>query len=104
MRGQDHVAQRDFAAALLDPALPCPAGLCVPAGADLARRFDVHRNNVVASLVEALADSFPVVLALVGEDFFRATAAGPTDFVLSGPLIRDSVPVTHTIRTRIDCP
>lgn len=68
-------AQGAFAAALLDPALPCPAGLCAPAGADLARRFDVHRNNVVASLVEALADSFPVVLALVGEDFFRAAAA-----------------------------
>lgn len=63
-----------FAAALLDPGLPCPAGLRAWNGSDPARRFAVHRNNVTASLVDALADTFPVVQALVGRQFFRAMA------------------------------
>lgn len=64
-----------FAAALLDPDLPCPPGLRAWNGSDPQRRFAVHRNNVVASLVEALADTFPVVQQLVGREFFRAMAA-----------------------------
>lgn len=68
------VQQSDFAAALLDPALPCPAGLRAWNGSDPAARFAVYRNNVVSSLIDALADTFPVVQALVGEEFFRAMA------------------------------
>jgi hypothetical protein len=64
-----------FVAALLDPALPLPARLRAWNGSDLARRFSVHRNNVVGSLVDAVADTFPVVHALVGTEFFRAMAA-----------------------------
>jgi hypothetical protein len=64
-----------FAAALLDPALPCPAALRSWNGSDASRRLAVHRNNVVGSLVDALADTFPVVQALVGTEFFRAMAA-----------------------------
>ncbi|MHA3735197.1 HvfC/BufC N-terminal domain-containing protein [Pseudomonas sp. Eth.TT006] len=64
-----------FAAALLDPQLPCPEGMCSANGADPASRFLVYRNNVQGSLINALADSFPVVQQLVGEDFFRAMAA-----------------------------
>ena len=41
-----------FAAALLDPALPCPAHLRAWNGSDATRRFSVHRNNVVGSLVD----------------------------------------------------
>ena len=67
--------QPDWAAALLDPERPAPPGLRAWNGSDPARRFAVHRNNVVASLVSALADGFPVVQALVGEEFFRAMAA-----------------------------
>lgn len=63
-----------FSAALLGPRLPCPPGLRAWNGSDVARRFAVHRNNVVVSLVDALADAFPVVQALVGEAFFRAMA------------------------------
>lgn len=63
-----------FSAALLDPRLPCPPGLRAWNGSDVARRFAVHRNNVVVSLVDALADAFPVVQALVGDAFFRAMA------------------------------
>lgn len=37
-------------------------------------RFAVHRNNVKASLGAALAARFPVVLRLVGAEFFRAMA------------------------------
>jgi hypothetical protein len=68
-------SQANFAAALLDPQLPCPQGLLTWNGSDPARRFALHRNNVVASLVEALADTFPVVQSLVGAEFFRAMAA-----------------------------
>lgn len=64
----------DFAAALLDPALPAPAGLTSWNGSDPAQRFAVYRNNVTVSLIDALADTFPVVQALVGADFFRAMA------------------------------
>ena len=66
--------QRDFARALLDPALPAPPGLVCWNGSDPQQRFAVYRNNVVVSLVDALAARFPVVLALVGEEFFRAMA------------------------------
>jgi hypothetical protein len=43
-------------------------------GSDPARRFAVYRNNVIVSLVDALADTFPVTLELVGDQFFRAMA------------------------------
>lgn len=39
------------------------------------RRLDIHRNNVFYSLTSALADLYPVVRKLVGQDFFSATAA-----------------------------
>ncbi|WP_312995889.1 DNA-binding domain-containing protein [Pseudomonas sp.] len=67
--------QADFAAALLDVQLPHPKGLCSRNGVDPSRRFAVYRNNVQGSLINALADSYPVVLQLVGEEFFRAMAA-----------------------------
>ncbi|MGB8920285.1 MAG: DNA-binding domain-containing protein [Pseudomonas sp.] len=67
--------QAAFAAALLDPQLPCPEGLCSANGADPGSRFSVYRNNVQGSLIKALADSYPVVQQLVGEGFFRAMAA-----------------------------
>lgn len=66
--------QTGFARALLDPALPPPPGLSSWNGSDPSQRFGVYRNNVVVSLIEALAATFPVVEALVGEDFFRDMA------------------------------
>ncbi|WP_111637266.1 HvfC/BufC family peptide modification chaperone [Marinomonas shanghaiensis] len=39
-----------------------------------ALRFNVYRNNVYVSLMDALADIFPITQTLVGEDFFRAMA------------------------------
>lgn len=67
-------SQSAFAAALLNPDLPCPGGLSSWNGSDPALRFAVYRNNVTVSLIDALADTFPVVQALVGEEFFRAMA------------------------------
>lgn len=67
--------QAVFSAALLDVGLPCPDGLCSANGADPASRFAVYRNNVQGSLSNALADSYPVVMQLVGEEFFRAMAS-----------------------------
>ena len=64
----------DFAAALLEPERPCPAGLKTWNGSDPAARLAVYRNNVVASLSTALADTFPVTMQLVGAEFFRAMA------------------------------
>lgn len=68
--------QSAFAAALLNPDLPAPAGLTAWNGSDPAQRFRVYRNNVIVSLIDALADSFEVTQELVGEDFFRAMARG----------------------------
>ena len=64
-----------WAQALLDPEADCPPGLTTWNSSDPATRFAVYRNNVVCSLVDGLAAAFPVVQALVGEDFFRAMAA-----------------------------
>lgn len=50
--------QQAIAAALLDPAHPCPPGLTAWNGSDPAHRFAVYRNNVIVSLVDALADTF----------------------------------------------
>jgi hypothetical protein len=68
------MSQQDFAAALLDPDLAAPAGLVAWNGSDPAQRFRVYRNNVIVSLIDALADSFEVTQELVGEEFFRAMA------------------------------
>ena len=71
----DATGRAAFAAALLEPAHPGPAGLRTWNGSDPQARLAVYRNNVVSSLVDALADTFPVVQLLVGEAFFRAMAA-----------------------------
>ncbi|WP_407168430.1 DUF2063 domain-containing protein [Bradyrhizobium sp. ORS 111] len=66
--------QADFAAALLNAALPTPHGLVGPDGEPDPKRFAVYRNNVMAGLIEALKDGFPAVRRLVGDDFFCAMA------------------------------
>lgn len=67
--------QHSFAGALLDPDLHPSLSLRTWNGSDPAKRLAVYRNNVVGSLIEALADTFPVVEQLVGTEFFRAMAA-----------------------------
>ena len=63
-----------FAHCLLQEAFACPPGLRSWNGSDPAQRFAVYRNNVTVSLTDALADTYPVTQALVGEEFFRAMA------------------------------
>ena len=66
--------QNQFSAALLDPDLPVPEGIIRPDGQPASKRFDVYRNNVVASLVSAMGEAFPVCKRLVGDAFFDAVA------------------------------
>ena len=65
--------QAQFAEALCSPRAGV-GGLRPEAsgGAGVGRRFAVYRNNVYHSLIRALADTYPVVERLVGEEFFRA--------------------------------
>lgn len=67
-------AQHTWAQSLLDPSQSPPAGLTTWNHSDPSKRLAVYRNNVVVSLVDALAHTFPVTQELVGEDFFRAMA------------------------------
>lgn len=66
--------QHAFAKALLDPDLTVPVGLIAWNGSDPTQRFRIYRNNVIVSLIDALADTFEVTQQLVGEEFFRAMA------------------------------
>jgi hypothetical protein len=66
--------QRQFAAALMQPALPVPAAVASKSQAQRIRRFNIYRNNVHSSLATALAARFPVIERLVGEEFFLAMA------------------------------
>lgn len=66
--------QDGFARALRDPGSPPPQGLRDAAPGGSSRRFDVYRNNMMVSLVEALQSTFPAVRRLVGEDYFSAAA------------------------------
>ncbi len=59
-------AQRDFCQFLAGEAEP-------PPGID-ADRAGVHRDTFVGTLVQALAESFPVTRALAGSEFFDAMA------------------------------
>lgn len=64
-----------FSEALLHPLVPLPEGLLAGSRERAVHRFAVHRNNVLVSLVDALATTYPVVHELVGDEFFRACAA-----------------------------
>lgn len=62
-----YVEQREFCAWLESDEAALPAGIA-PA------RAAVHRNTFVGTLVEALAESFPVTRAMAGAAFFDAMA------------------------------
>jgi hypothetical protein len=66
--------QSNFANSLLDRTAPVPAGIRGASRRRGERRFAVYRNNVAAGLAAALAQRFPVVKRLVGDEFFRAMA------------------------------
>lgn len=68
----DFAAQ--FAPGLLQPDRATPAIVMSTHGASLGKRYNVYRNNVTVSLIQALADIYPAVQRITGEDFFRAMA------------------------------
>ncbi|CAN7570515.1 putative DNA-binding domain-containing protein [Phyllobacterium sp. LjRoot231] len=63
-----------FALALLDPDHATPFQVSGPNGKLADKRYNVYRNNVTVSLIEALAATFPATRRITGEDFFRAMA------------------------------
>ena len=63
-----------FADALLDPRSGTPAVVMGPKEKAAIRRYNIYRNNVTVSLIDALAAVFPGTQRLAGVDFFRAMA------------------------------
>jgi hypothetical protein len=63
-----------FASALLDPASATPAVVTGPRGKSAAKRYNVYRNNVTVSLINALAAVYPAVQRITGVEFFRTMA------------------------------
>ena len=63
-----------FAKGLTDPTCPTPDGVTGPRGKGAVKRYNVYRNNVTVSLIEALAAVFPGTQRLAGVEFFRAMA------------------------------
>ncbi|OWT76920.1 MULTISPECIES: DUF2063 domain-containing protein [unclassified Achromobacter] len=79
-----------FAAGLLDPSQPAPSFLVAEASGLHVKRYDVYRNNVTSSLIDAVRAIYPAVERITGPDFFRAMAR---QYVRScppaGPLLHD---------------
>jgi hypothetical protein len=73
-RGEELGYAGGFTPALLDPERAAPTLVAGPRGKAVARRYNVYRNNVTVSLIDALADTFPATQRIVGEEFFRAMA------------------------------
>ncbi|MEI6001070.1 putative DNA-binding domain-containing protein [Paraburkholderia bengalensis] len=67
-------AERTFAQGLLDPLAFLPPDVCAGAGSSSMSRYNVYRNNVTVSLIEALASVYPAIQRITGTDFFRAMA------------------------------
>jgi len=63
-----------FAPGLLDPNCATPDTLVGPRGKRAVRRYNVYRNNVTVSLIDALATAFPATQRITGIEFFRAMA------------------------------
>jgi hypothetical protein len=63
-----------FSSALLDPDRATPAVVIGPNGKAVGKRYNVYRNNVTVSLIDALAAIYPAVRRITGVDFFRAMA------------------------------
>src|SRR5438552_3764978 len=59
---------------LIDPEYPVPVGVIGPNGKRAALRYNVYRNNVTVSLIDALAAIFPATQRITGVEFFRAMA------------------------------
>lgn len=63
-----------FAMGLINPAHEPPDQVIARAGKGVTRRYNVYRNNVTVSLIDALAAIYPAVQRITGIEFFRAMA------------------------------
>ncbi|WP_109480852.1 DNA-binding domain-containing protein [Paraburkholderia sp. C35] len=69
-----------FASGLTNPAVSPPSGIVATATTTSAAtkgvisRYNVYRNNVTVSLIDALAAVYPAVQRITGVEFFRAMA------------------------------
>jgi hypothetical protein len=63
-----------LAAGLIDPDCPIPDGVLGPSGKGAIKRYNIYRNNVTVSLIDALAAVFPATQRITGVEFFRAMA------------------------------
>ena len=63
-----------FAQGLADPERATPADVVGPRGKAAIKRYNVYRNNVTVSLINALAATYPAVQRITGVEFFRAMA------------------------------
>ncbi|GLU31744.1 DNA-binding domain-containing protein [Trinickia caryophylli] len=63
-----------FAPGLTNPAVPAPPDVSASRTKGAAKRYDVYRNNVTVSLIDALAAIYPAVRRITGSEFFRAMA------------------------------
>jgi hypothetical protein len=63
-----------FAQGLTDPARATPVDVVGPRGKAAIKRYNVYRNNVAVSLIDALAATYPAVQRITGVEFFRAMA------------------------------
>ncbi|SAL33799.1 hypothetical protein AWB69_03069 [Caballeronia udeis] len=63
-----------FAPGLTNPAMVAPEDVVATSGKGVIKRYDVYRNNVTVSLIDALAAIYPAVQRITGVEFFRAMA------------------------------
>jgi hypothetical protein len=63
-----------FAPGLTDPAAGAPRDVVAAPGKGVVKRYNIYRNNVTVSLIDALAMVYPAVQRITGVDFFRAMA------------------------------
>ncbi|HTJ93529.1 MAG TPA: DNA-binding domain-containing protein [Pararobbsia sp.] len=69
----DHFAAT-FSSGLMNPMIAPPDDVVSRTGKTVAKRYNVYRNNVTVSLIDALAAIYPAVQRITGVDFFRAMA------------------------------
>lgn len=63
-----------FCAGLLNPNRALPTDVVAHPGQNPQTRYNVYRNNVTVSLIDALAAIYPAVQRITGVEFFRAMA------------------------------
>jgi Putative DNA-binding domain len=63
-----------FAPSLTNPEMTAPEDVVAARGKGVVKRYNVYRNNVTVSLIDALAAIYPAVQRITGVEFFRAMA------------------------------